>query len=465
MSGKAEKDYKLSLFIFRRDLRLTDNTALLEACKRSKSVIPAFFLDHRLVDPSGNKFRPNLLQFMFESLEELDEALSARGSRLYLFYGDDLSKVLETLLENSGIESVFVNEDYTPFSLNRDASFRDICDNYGVDFNSRFDLLLTRPGNVLNSNNEPYKVFSWFFRTAGVQGVREPENNNYRNFYKAKIASEKRLYISEKILTRRNPSLAQRGGRENALEKLNDFSQHRDYDQNRNYPAVEGTTKLSAHLKFGTISVRELYWKIKNNLDEGNRLINGLYWRDFFAHLCYFYPHVFTSAFNSKYNSLEWENDTRKFEKWCSGNTGFPIVDAGMRELNKTGWMHNRVRMIVASFLTKDLHIDWKWGERYFASKLVDYDPCSNNGGWQWAASTGADAQPYFRVFNPWLQQKRYDPDAIYIKNFVSELTSLDAEDIHRLYEYEGSLPVGYPRPLVDHGEEADKAKKYYKAV
>lgn len=465
MSRKKGKDYKLSLFIFRRDLRLNDNTALIEACKRSKKVIPAFFLDKRLLDPSSEKFRPNLLQFMFESLTELDRALRSRGSRLYLFYGEDIFSELGKILEKEDIESVFVNEDYTPFSIKRDRIFESICKDQGVDFETSFDLLLKRPGEVLNNEDEPYKVFSWFFKTAKILGVKRPEKNDYRNFYNSGISNEAGFDVLDKILPERNQFLAQRGGRENALGKLNDLRHFNDYNEMRNFPAEEGTTRLSSHLKFGTISVRELYWKVKNDLDKDNRLINELYWRDFFAHLSYFYPHVFTRSFNSKYDDVVWENDTGKFEKWCSGNTGFPIVDAGMRELNKTGWMHNRVRMIVASFLTKDLHIDWRWGERYFASMLVDYDPCSNNGGWQWAASTGADAQPYFRIFNPWLQQKRYDPDAVYIKSFISELESLDSGDIHRLFEIHNKIPPGYPEPIVDHGVEAGKAKEYYKEV
>lgn len=465
MSPEGGNKYKNSLFIFRRDLRLNDNTALLEACRTSGRVIPAFFLDGRLLDPSGNKYRPNLLQFMFESLEDLDRELKSKGSRLYIFYGKDIFSALEKLLGQINIDAVFVNEDYTPFSINRDREFDHICRRCNTAFHSRFDLLLSSPGEVLNSDNEPYRVYSWFFKTAKALRVRKPETNNFTNYYQDNINSAEKSGILKDFLTEHNPMVAQRGGRKNALRRLYNLSVFTDYNEKRNFPAEEGTTKLSAHLKFGTVSPREVYREIKNSLDGNNRLINELYWRDFFAHISYFYPHIFTGAFNRKYEDIYWENDKYKFRKWCDGNTGFPIVDAGMRQLNQTGWMHNRVRMIVASFLTKDLHIDWRWGERYFASKLVDYDPCSNNGGWQWAASTGADAQPYFRIFNPWLQQKRYDPDASYIKKYLPELGSLVPEDIHDPYGEKRYTSTVYPKPIVDHAVESGRAKDYYKTA
>lgn len=465
MSRESRKKYKNSLFIFRRDLRLSDNTALLEACRTSERVIPAFFLDSRLLDPSGKKYRPNLLQFMFESLEDLDRELKARRSRLYLFFEKDIFSALEKLLWQISISAVFVNEDYTPFSIKRDREFYHICKRNNAGFHSRFDLLLSRPGEVLNSDNEPYRVYSWFFKTAKLLSVRRPETNNFTNYYKGDISSAEKSGMLKDLLTEYNTKLAQRGGRKNALPRLNNLSIFSDYNEKRNFPAEEGTTRLSAHLKFGTVSLREVYWKIRNSLDRNNRLVNELYWRDFFAHISYFYPHLFTGSFNHKYEDVYWENDECKFHKWCVGNTGFPIVDAGMRQLNQTGWMHNRVRMIVASFLTKDLHIDWRWGERYFASKLVDYDPCSNNGGWQWAASTGADAQPYFRIFNPWLQQKRYDPDASYIKKYLPELGSLVPDDIHSPDGEERYRNTGYSKPIVDHAVEADRAKDFYKTV
>ena len=204
---------------------------------------------------------------------------------------------------------------------------------------------------------------------------------------------------------------------------------------------------------------------MRNKLGFNNQLITELFWRDFYTHLTHFFPYVFGHSFNKKYELLKWENDKKKFSAWCEGRTGFPIVDAGMRQLNKTGWMHNRVRMIVASFLTKDLHIDWRWGEKYFSSKLVDYDPSSNNGGWQWAASTGADAQPYFRIFNPWRQQERFDPDALYIKEWIPELSDLTPKEIHNLNQNDifSKTFVDYTYPIVDHKIESEKSKDLYR--
>lgn len=458
------KKYSLSLFIFRRDLRLHDNTGLIEACKHSKEVIPAFFFDERLLDNKSDRYRPNVIQFMIESLRELNEALFARGSRLYFFYGKIFFDEFKKLLLNEKIEAVFLNEDYTPFSKRRDTKLKEITLNCGVDFKSFFDLVLTRPGEVITGDEKPYKIFTPFFKNTKTKVIRKPERNNFKNFYKSKIANSKNEAVLEELLPGINEDLCQRGGRTNALKTLRRINEFKSYEEKRNFPSVEGTTKLSAHVRLGTVSIREFYWSVRNKLGSNNPLITELFWRDFYTHLTHFFPCVFGHSFNKKYELLKWENDKEKFNAWCKGLTGFPIVDAGMRQLNKTGWMHNRVRMIVASFLTKDLHIDWKWGEKYFSSKLVDYDPSSNNGGWQWAASTGADAQPYFRIFNPWRQQERFDPDALYIKEWIPELSDLTPKEIHNLNQndlFSRSI-IDYPDPIVDHKIESEKAKDMY---
>jgi deoxyribodipyrimidine photo-lyase len=224
-----------------------------------------------------------------------------------------------------------------------------------------------------------------------------------------------------------------------------------DYEVQRDYPAQDFTSHLSAHNKFGTVSIREVYHRIRKLFGASHTLISELYWRDFFTHIVYHFPHVMGGAFHEKYNGLKWANREDFFKAWCEGRTGFPIVDAGMRELNTTGHMHNRVRMVVSSFLVKDLHIDWRWGERYFAQQLTDYDPAVNNGNWQWAASTGCDAQPYFRIFNPWKQQQRYDLDCEYIKKWIPALRSLPPKDIHDLEKQRERKPGSYPEPIVNH--------------
>ena len=222
----------------------------------------------------------------------------------------------------------------------------------------------------------------------------------------------------------------------------------KNYEQERDFPAIKGTSGLSAHHKFGTLSVREVFQRVKENLGLSHSLIRELFWRDFFTHIGFYFPRVFSGCFYQEYDAIQWENNQKKFKAWCQAETGFPLVDAGMRELLSTGFMHNRVRMVVASFLTKDLHIDWRWGEKYFAQHLVDYDPAVNNGNWQWAASTGCDAQPYFRIFNPWRQQERFDSDCKYIKKWLPELKNIPAKKIHRRTEVSESL-CGYPAPIV----------------
>lgn len=246
---------------------------------------------------------------------------------------------------------------------------------------------------------------------------------------------------------------------------LNEIDRFSTYMKVRDFPAKAGTTKLSAHLKFGTVSIREVYYAIKNRFGADHPLIRQLYWRDFYTQIGYHFPRVFKRSFRSKYDKLDWNYNETAFHRWCEGLTGFPIVDAGMRELNRTGYMHNRVRMIVASFLIKDLHIDWRWGERYFAQKLVDYDPAVNNGNWQWAASTGCDPVPYFRIFNPWLQQRKFDPNCEYIKENVPELRSFPPSIIHNLEKVQPDDLKNYPPPMVDHTTVKELTKAMFKSV
>ena len=458
----ASKKYGTTLFIFRRDLRLEDNTALINACKLSREVIPSFFFYNDLLDPSSDKFRPNLLQFMHESLVDLSAQLNKKDSELNIFYGESFLNEFEKVLMDNKIEAVFVNEDYTPYGKKGDNLMKEICIRNKIDFHSCFDYLLTRPGDVLTKEGKPYKVFTPFFKAASLTDIKNPVNNSYKNYRYLETSSKDLTPLLR--LVDNNEFIAQKGGRKEAKKRLKSIEILNDYNDIRNYPYTDGTTCLSAHIKFGTLSIREVYFKINSTLGQHSQLISELFWRDFYSHLSYYFPYVFGHSFNTKYEKLRWDNDKKKFEAWCEGNTGFPIVDAGMRQLNKTGWMHNRVRMITASFLTKDLHIDWRWGEKYFASKLVDYDPSSNNGGWQWAASTGADAQPYFRIFNPWRQQERFDPDAMYIKKWVDELRELTPTEIHSP-EKGGLFSNNYPKPIVDHKTEAARAKEIYKRI
>jgi deoxyribodipyrimidine photo-lyase len=316
---------------------------------------------------------------------------------------------------------------------------------------------------VLTNEGKTYSVFSQFFKKASQKEISLPEMTEGGKFYSGNL-SVAQVSLSDFSIDR-NLSLFTKGGRIQALSVLQKIREFRNYENERDFPSVTGTTGLSAHNKLGTISIREFYHYVENELGRDHTLINELHWRDFFTHIAVAYPYVFKGAFKKKFDSLSWSNDEKLFDAWCRGQTGFPIVDAGMRELITTGYMHNRVRMIVSSFLVKDLHIDWKWGERYFASQLVDYDPCVNNGNWQWAASTGADSQPYFRIFNPWLQQKKFDPDCLYIKKWILELEGLSPKVIHSMDKGQQLLGVDYPQPIVDHSKERNVALEAFKLI
>jgi len=455
--------FRRSLFIFRRDLRIEDNTGLREAMESSDEVLPCFIFDPRLADPEREYFNSNAFQFLIESLEDLSQDFESKSGRLYLFSGlpEDIIGVLD---DKIGIDAVFLNRDYTPFSRKRDESIKQKCENSNIMLLEYHDSLLTEPGTVLTQKGKPYSVYSQFYRTASERKVPVPSTIRDSDFHTGDIDIDQ-VDDTGKLLPSYNEQLFATGGRKKALKVLENVSQFEDYDELRDYPSVSGTTGLSAHNKLGTISIREFYHFLKEELGAGHTLVRELYWRDFFTHIAYHYPHVFKYAFREKFEKISWDYDQPGFGAWCSGNTGFPIVDAGMRELNETGYMHNRVRMIAASFLVKDLHLDWRWGERYFASKLVDYDPCVNNGNWQWAASTGADSQPFFRIFNPWLQQKKYDPECKYITKWVPELAEFKPKTIHALEKAELPEDAAYRRPMVDHSVERARSLVVFRSI
>lgn len=456
------KKYKLSLFIFRRDLRLDDNTGLIEAMKNSETVMPCFIFDPRQVE--NHPYRSDhALQFMLESLGDLQGQIGKHEGKMYFFYGEP-EQVLAEIFRRGDVQAVFTNRDYTPFSARRDKTIAKLCRKNGIRFHQHADILICEPEQVKNQSGGPYKVFTAFFKKALSLPVRRPEYFKEWNFCLMDIPGIELEAVHEKLDLKINSEIFARGGRAAALKSLKNLAIYKNYDQDRNYPARLGTTGLSAHNKFGVCSIREFFYAVAKQLGEDHTLIAELYWRDFFTHIAFHYPQVFGRCFHEKYEKLRWKNDNDQFHSWCEGQTGFPIVDAGMRELNATGYMHNRVRMIVASFLTKDLHVDWRWGEKYFAQKLLDYDPCVNNGNWQWAASTGCDAQPYFRIFNPWLQQKKFDVDVAYIKKWVPELNKLAPSAIHNWYKEKirRNNNVNYPEPIVDHAAESKKAKHMF---
>ena len=450
--------YNKALFIFRRDLRLQDNTALNEALRLSSQVLPCFIFDPRQIDSHPYQSQP-ALHFMLQSIADLDLQLQDVGGALTLYNGCP-DQVIANVFKQQSIEAVFINRDYTPFSRRRDQELTETCQKLGMPLYILADALLTEPEHALKSDHTPYKVFTAFYNNARQFPVALPQALSSQNF----LSEASDCNIDQVALSLRPVSLEMiKGGRSQALTILDQLAEQADYLNTRDFPALDSTSKLSAHLKFGICSVREVYYALTETLGSEHPLLRQLYWRDFFTHIAYHFPQVFCKAFLEKFANLHWDNNLEYFQAWAEGRTGFPIVDAGMRELNATGFMHNRVRMIVASFLVKDLHVSWRWGERYFAQHLVDYDPCVNNGNWQWAASTGCDALPYFRIFNPWLQQQKFDPDCQYIYRWIPELKDCTATLIHQWHK---KHQLGfYPVPIIDHAYESQVTKARFKGA
>jgi deoxyribodipyrimidine photo-lyase len=471
---------KLSLFIFRRDLRLVDNTALIEALNNSKKIIICFIFDERQID-KNEYFSINGFNFLLDSLSEIEKEFKKNNSKLYLFYGKNEEIIIKIILEKK-INAIYLNRDYTPFSIKRDKTIKEICIKKNITLKIFSDLLLTEPEQIKKENNTPYSIFTPFYKKASIYSIKKPtfENINFNKVYSENISFEKKDIIKKlKDKYKISDNIKINSGIKNGQLLLKNLKKLNNYNIEKDIPYLNKTSHLSSHLKFGTISIREAYYSIQKNIGENHPLIRQLYWRDFFTHIAYNNPHVFKGAFYKKYDKLIWENDENKFLAWREGKTGFPIVDAGMRELNNTGYMHNRLRMITSSFLVKDLHIDWRLGEKYFASKLIDYDPSLNNGNWQWAASTGCDAQPYFRIFNPLLQQKKFDSNCEYVKKWIPELKNLTPKEIQNLYNNYNSdkdeknknkvknnnITINYPNSIIDHKNESEKAKYYYKIL
>jgi len=396
----------INVFIFRRDLRINDNLAfvnLMHHIGQTNKIYPIFIFNPKQIYAKNNAyFSNNAVQFMIESLDDLENDIHVN-----YYEGDDI-KILEKINTKYNIKNIAFNKDYTPFSISRDDKIITWCKKQDINVITEEDYTLFKIGSILNTNQKPYQVFTPFYKKCSHLDVAKPikVNNTQLHVIKDVTNFDKHKYY------KKNDFIAVRGGRKNALERLK--VKMNEYAKLRDYPSLDHTTKLSAYIKFGCISIREVYNTYYGNKD----LIRELIWREFYAHIMYHFPHIIGKSFKEKYDKVKWSNNKKWFKLWCEGKTGYALVDAGMRQLNQTGWMHNRVRMIVAMFLTKDLLIDWRWGEKYFATKLVDYDPASNNGGWQWSASTGTDAQPYFRIFNPDLQIKKYDKDYEYIKKW-----------------------------------------------
>jgi deoxyribodipyrimidine photo-lyase len=412
----------ITIFWFRRDLRLHDNAALWSALKSGNPVLPIFIFDKTILDLLPKK--DARVEFIHQEIAAMKTVLESKGSSLRLFYGTP-NEVFKQLTEEYNISEVWTNRDYEPYAQVRDKAIFELLQEKNIAFKGAKDHVIFEKDEVTKDDKKPYTVFTPYSRkwkaTLKPYHYKAYPNEKYENAY-LKTAPFENITLSSMGFEASGIEIPSREISIDIIEK---------YDQTRDIPSIRGTSRLSLHLRFGTVSIREL---TKIALVKNEKWLNELIWRDFYQMIIWHFPHSVEGSFKPQYDRLEWINDDGDFEKWCKGKTGYPIVDAGMRELNATGFMHNRVRMIVASFLTKHLLIDWRWGERYFAEKLLDFELASNIGGWQWAAGSGCDAAPYFRIFNPTSQTEKFDPQKKYIKHWVPEY----------------GTPM-YPKPIVEH--------------
>jgi deoxyribodipyrimidine photo-lyase len=446
-----------SIYIFRRDLRLEDNLGLQFAIKNCKNIIPIFIFTPEQI--KVNEFKSdNAIQFMIESLKELDTELKKHKSKLLILQGDNI-KVLNKLKKKLGISDIIFNQDYTPYAKKRDLEIEKFCDKNKINCHQIEDYLLSNIGTFLKVDGNPYTIFTPFKNNGLKKVIDKPKKTKFKNLVNIDYKGDE--YIKYKI----NEDILVNGGRENGLKQLSKLGKQKSYNKNRNELSIN-TSHLSAYIKFGNISIRETYWKIRDSLGVSNELIPQLFWREFYYYIANYFPQVLEGKnYNKKYDKVKWNNNKKYFQSWCEGKTGYPVVDAGMRELNKTGYMHNRARLITANFLNRILGCDWRIGEKYYASRLTDYDPSVNNGNWQWIASTGVDPKPYFqRLFNPWLQSKKFDKDCEYIKKWVPELKDIPNKEIHDWEKYSHKYDI-YLQPVRDYKEGREASVKMYKAV
>ncbi len=420
---------------FRRDLRLEDNAALSAALQNNLPVLPLFIFDTEILSRLERK-NDRRVDFIHQVLAHLQHELQKLGSGLFVFVGSPL-QAFEYLCKHHTVKAVYTNHDYEPYAQERDQNIAKFLSARGAQFKSYKDQVVFEKSDVVKDDGKPYTVFTpysnkWKKTLSAADHAPRACKAHYSNFFKTKpfeLPSLESLGFLKTDLTFSAPTLS------------DDILKH--YKVNRDFPALAGTSRLSMHLRFGTVSCREL---VRRSLAISETWLNELIWREFYMQILWHFPHIVSKAFKPQYDAIPWRNNEAQFKTWCEGKTGFPIVDAGMRELNATGFMHNRVRMIVSSFLIKDLLIDWRWGEAYFANHLNDFDLSANNGGWQWAAGSGCDAAPYFRVFNPTEQQKKFDPDFKYIKKWVPEFGT-----------------SAYPAPMLDHAAARLRVIALYK--
>ena len=427
---------RITLFWFRRDLRLMDNAALYYALRENESILPVFIFDKNILDKLENKY-DRRVDFIHQAIMRIQSELISLGSSLQVFYSTPL-ETFKKLFELYDIKKIYLNHDYEPYAIERDWEIEQLALKNKCGFQSYKDQCIFEKNEVTKDDGKPYTIFTPYSnkwkKTLSPFYYKPYSTHKYFKKFSEQPSSE--IPTLEKLGFKKTDMLLNKTITVNELLIQN-------YKEQRDYPSIEGTSRLSIHLRFGTISIRQL---VSKSLPLSETWLNELIWRDFYMMILSHFPHAAQNSFKKEYDAIPWKNNELDFEKWCNGETGFPIIDAGMRELNATGFMHNRVRMIVSSFLIKDLLIDWRWGEAYFAQKLNDFDLSANNGGWQWAAGSGCDAAPYFRVFNPTEQQKKFDPEFTYIKKWIPEFGT-----------------PNYPQPMVDHAAARLRTISVYK--
>jgi len=453
-------NYEYGIFLFHRDLRIQDNIGLIQTIKKCKSIYAVFIFTPEQVGSSNPYKSNNSVQFMIESLQDLNEQTH---KKLNVFYGNT-NKVMKECIKKWNIQYVCFNKDYTPYAIERDDSLFQLCEEMNVKCEMTLDYYMYEPGSIHNSTRQTYQKFTPYYNTVKSIKPKLPQLVHPPSFVSSNIPNYS-ISLQEAMtkFTKLNIHILSHGGRSAGLKVLDSaLKTQKHYSKTRDILSIH-TSLLSPYIKFGCVSIREVFHKFRSIKD----LIRQLIWREFYINILYSHPHVLGNAMKPNYNKIRWRTNARYLHAWKTGNTGFPIVDAGMRQLNTTGYMHNRARLIVASFLTKTLLIDWREGEQYFAQKLVDYDPASNNGNWQWIASTGADSQPYFRIFNPYNQSAEVDEHAIYIKTWIPELRDVPAKEIHNWDKYhtEYKSKIHYPAPIVDYSLQKEKAIEMYSSI
>ncbi len=433
---------KNNLFWFRRDLRLNDNAGLYHALKSDFPVIPIFIFDTHILDKLP--CMDARVEFIHNVLTDLDTQLQTLGASLQVYYGNPL-EVMSDIIREYKISEVYTNHDFEPYAISRDGAVKDMLVTNDIGFRTYKDHVIFEKDEITKADGLPYSVFTPY-KNKWLAKVEESRNKNGFSYYFKSYPTAKYNDNFAKGKMRKSVSLEKMGFVKTPIKiPSTDVAQGiiKKYEAQRNFPAIDGTSRLGIHFRFGTVSIRE---KARKAQDLSSVYLSELIWRDFYATILYHNPKVVTESYRTKYDRIEWLNNEKDFEAWKNGMTGYPLVDAGIRELNATGYMHNRVRMLVASFLTKHLLIDWRWGEAYFAEKLLDFDLASNNGGWQWASGSGTDAAPYFRIFSPMAQLEKFDKQRKYVKTYIPELGT-----------------DKYPQPIVDHKMARERCLATYK--